>query len=50
MNLVELEAFFPDIEPELPRCPVPVIENRIRDAIIDACERANIGVGNTLRF
>ena len=42
MNLVELEAFFPDIEPELPRCPVPVIENRIRDAIIDACERANI--------
>ena len=42
MNLVELEAFFPDIEPELPRCPVPVIENRIRDTIIDACERANI--------
>jgi len=41
-NLVELETFFPDIEPELPRCPTPVIENRIRDAIIDACERANI--------
>lgn len=41
-NLVELEAFFPDIEPELPRCPTPVIENRIRDAIIDSCERANI--------
>lgn len=41
-NLVELEAFFPDIEPELPRCPIPVIEARIRDSIIDACERANI--------
>lgn len=41
-NLVELEEFFADIEPELPRCPTPVIENRIRDAIIESCERANI--------
>lgn len=41
-TLVDLEVFLPDIEPELPRCPMPVIENRIRDAIIDACERANI--------
>ena len=41
-DLVELEDFFPDIEPELQRCPVPVIENRIRDCIIDACERANL--------
>lgn len=41
-NMVELEIFFPDIEPELPRCPTPVIENRIRDTIIDACERSNI--------
>jgi len=41
-NLVELEAFFPDIEPELSRCPTPVIENRIRDAIIESCERAHI--------
>ena len=42
MNLIELEAFFENIEPELARCPVPVIEQRIRDTIIDACERANI--------
>lgn len=41
-SLVELEAFFPTIEPELPRCPTPVIEDRIRDAIIESCERANI--------
>lgn len=41
-NLIELEEFFPDIEPELPRCPTPVIEMRIRDAIIEACERAHI--------
>lgn len=41
-TLVELEEFFTDIEPELPRCPTPVIENRIRDSIIESCERANI--------
>lgn len=41
-NVVELEEFFPDIEPELPRCPAPVMELRIRDAIIEICERANV--------
>ena len=42
LKLVELETFFPEIVPEAPRCPTPVIENRIRETIIDACERSNI--------
>lgn len=41
-ELVSLEAFLPDILTELPDCPVPAAERRIRDAVIEACERSYI--------
>lgn len=41
-KLVPLEIFLPDIEPELMMCPIPVIERRLRDCLINACERANL--------
>lgn len=40
LELVDIEIFVNDILPELPNCPVPAIERRLRDAVIEACERA----------
>lgn len=40
--MITLDEFLPDIETELPMCPIPVVEMRLRECIIDACERANI--------
>ena len=42
MTLIPIDDFLPDIEPELMRCPIPVIERRLRDSIIESCERANL--------
>jgi len=41
-QLVDIEVFMGDLMPEAPACPVPVIERRLRDAVIEACERAPI--------
>lgn len=41
-DLVDIDRFMPDLETELPTCPIPVIERRLRDALIEACERANL--------
>lgn len=39
-ELIDIEVFIPDLLVELPKCPVPALERRIRDAAIEACERA----------
>ena len=41
-ELVHLDAWTPDVRSEVPKCPTPVIERRVREAIIEACERARI--------
>lgn len=41
-TLINIAEFIPDLEPELPNCPLPIIERRLIEAIIDACERANL--------
>ena len=42
INTVSFDVFMPDLEPELVRCPVPVIERRLRESAIEACEDANV--------
>ena len=42
MDLIEIDEVLPDIEPELMRCPVPVMERRLREAAIDMCEQTNL--------
>lgn len=42
IDTVSFDVFMPDLEPELTRCPIPVIERRLREAAIEACEDANI--------
>lgn len=40
--MISFDEFLPDLEPDLPMCPIPVIERRLRDAIIEACEDASV--------
>lgn len=37
-----LEQWMPDLEPDLVSCPVPIIERRLRESAIEACEDANV--------
>jgi len=42
LKMIDLEVFVPDIMSEVSDCPVPVIEKRLIEAAIEACERANL--------
>lgn len=39
---VRWESFFHHVQPHLPGCPEVVIENHLRDAAIDFCERSEV--------
>ena len=40
--MIDMEVIVPDIMAEVSDCPVPVIERRLREAAIEACERVNL--------
>ena len=42
VKMINMEEFVPDIMSEISDCPVPVIEARLREVAIDACERVNL--------
>lgn len=41
-EMISLEAFLPKLRVELEGAPEPLIERRLRDAVIEACERAPV--------
>lgn len=40
MKMIDIDEFLPDLLPELSNCPTPVVERRLREALIECCERA----------
>ena len=40
--MIDIEEFVPDLMSEVAYCPVPVLERRLREVVVEACERVNL--------